>query len=104
VRLGDVVKYGGTKGIVVYLDDIPQCEAQEFEIELIVYRNYYAIREKKTVNLRKKRLFVKNYHPAHCCSMEDRVQRACEKENTKCKYWLEETFFESCILKNNCND
>ncbi|XP_060565658.1 uncharacterized protein LOC132724731 [Ruditapes philippinarum] len=100
VRLGDVVKYGGVNGIVVNLDDITQCDAQEFEMELMVYRNYYVIREKKTINLRQKRLSVKNYHPAHCCSMSDRVQRACEKENTKCNYWLEESFFESCILKN----
>jgi hypothetical protein len=61
-------------------------------MELMVYRNYYVIREKKTVNLRKKRLFVKNYHPAHCCSMEDRIQRnecqkhACASRELKTNY------------------
>jgi hypothetical protein len=95
VRLGDVVKYGGRNGIEVYLDDIPQCEAQEFVMELMVYRNYNVIREKKTVNLRQKRLFVKNYHPAHCCSMSDRVQRACEMRIQSATIGLKKPFLKA---------
>ncbi|XP_053387353.1 uncharacterized protein LOC128551063 [Mercenaria mercenaria] len=99
LQTGHIVEYKGQSGIVVLLEDIEKGGEQSFKMELIVYKNYCAISKTYTVNLKKERLFIIKYHPSHCCPMNERVQRARERQGIECNFWPANGFLESCILK-----
>ncbi|XP_053390763.1 uncharacterized protein LOC128553613 [Mercenaria mercenaria] len=105
LQIGHIVKFKiGTKfwatnGIVVWLEDKDKCSEQAFKMDLIVYRDYWAIRRKYSIDLKRDRLFIRKYHPAHCCPFDNRVNRALQKEGKKGDFWTENGFLRSCILK-----
>lgn len=84
-------------GIVVCLEGTGD---RKFQMQLIFYKNKCSERKKCNVDLNKDRLIIKMYHPAHCYTMVERVQRACEGWGKSTEYKENNNFIESCILKN----
>ncbi|KAK3584597.1 hypothetical protein CHS0354_017743 [Potamilus streckersoni] len=100
IEPGDVVEYRRDKGIVIHLPDIKQTKT--VEMELAVLREAfpcYVRRDSCSIDLSKDRLIVHKYHPSHCVSKQDRVERALYAIDKISKRWTQTGFIEDIILK-----
>ena len=102
IRPGDVLQLWGygfhrNKGILVELTD--NGEGRRFEMSIIILKDRVRL-VTETVNLKTDNLFVKRYHPAHCHSMEERVERARNMLSRPSTHWTQLGFIEDCILIN----
>lgn len=102
IQLGDVVQLKGTeifrdKGILVGLTDLR--DDRKFRMEVIMLKGRISL-EKKTVDLNTYKLFLKQYHPAHCVPLEERAKRALAMVGRKTKRLTQSSFIRDCILIN----
>ncbi|XP_053387572.1 uncharacterized protein LOC123542189 [Mercenaria mercenaria] len=99
LHIGHIVKYKGHVGIVVRLEDVTEGGEQNFKMDMIVHWDSWVIRKRFSVDLKNERLLIMKYNPAHCCPMDDRVQRARQIEGELSEFRTGKDFLENCILK-----
>lgn len=102
IQLGDVVQLKGTeifrdKGILVGLTDLR--DDRKFRMEVIMLKGRVRL-VKNTVDLNTDKLFLKQYHPAHCIPLEERAKRALAMVDRKSKRLTQSGFITDCILIN----
>ncbi|KAK3584599.1 hypothetical protein CHS0354_017746 [Potamilus streckersoni] len=105
IQIGDVVKYGSDKGIVVQLVDKKECRI--FDMNVVVLTSIfpaYARCVAHNIDLNKDDLTLYMYNPARCVTMEERAARASKMIDEECPRWRQNAFIEDIIRKpKDCN-
>lgn len=95
LQLGDIVEFGGNKGILVGLTDLRG--GRSFELEMVLKKDLIRL-DKETVDLNTDTLIVHLYRPAHCYPMQERIDRALAMRDKPSSCWTQSGFLEECIL------
>lgn len=98
LQIGDVVEFGGNKGILVGLADLRG--GRKFDLEMAIQKGRKGrIRvNKETIDLNTDTVTVHLYHPAHCYPMQERNDRALGMRDKSTYCWTQSGFIDECVL------
>ncbi|KAK3576355.1 hypothetical protein CHS0354_039292 [Potamilus streckersoni] len=105
IQPGDVVEYRLYKGIVIYLEDVR--DGRVFSMHTVIRKSCIEFYVKKVIlkiDLNKDNLKVHRYHPAHCISRSERVEKANDIIGKKIQRWTQTSFIQDIILKQRGNN
>ncbi|KAL3883607.1 hypothetical protein ACJMK2_029853 [Sinanodonta woodiana] len=105
IQPGDVVMYGSYKGIIISLEDVK--DGRIFIMHTLIRKScfeFYGQKVSLRIDLNMDCLEVHRYHPVHCVSMSERVEKAINMIGKKIQRWTRTHFIEDIILKQRENN